>query len=171
MWSFESVISCPRKFSFDSIVGKTAVSDSKKHSGLDLLRWQGVLPCAYLAHWLLQGLGFAMFSFLRGPAYPEFLFPLLQYFPSGVAMVFVGATVAPSRKVPTSIGLTVLWMPSMWIIHVFGQASPGLTNYMHATGDSIGLLVGVALIFRQAGQPKVEVTADPPTVSDESPPS
>ncbi len=145
------------------------MSDSKKHSGLDLLRWQGVLPCAYLAHWLLQR--FALFSFLRGPAYPEFLFPLLQYFLSGVALVFVGATVAPSRKVATSIGLTILWMPSMWIIHVFGQSSPGLTNYMHATGDSIGLLVGVALIIRQVGQPKVEVTADSPTVSNESPPS
>lgn len=119
----------------------------------------------------VAGGGFALFSFLRGPGYPAFLFPLLQYLPSGVALVFVGATVAPSRKVPTSIALTALWMPSMWIVHVFGQTSPGLTNCMHATGDSIGLLVGVALIIRQVGQSNGEATAAPLTVSDESPTS
>lgn len=159
------------KFSVRSTVGRTEVSDSKKHSGLDLLRWPGVLPCAYLAHWLLQGLGFALFSFLRGPGYPEFLFPLFQYLPSGVALILVGAMVAPSRKVATSIWLAVLWMPLMWMVHVFGQSSPGLTNYMHATGDSIGSLVGVALIFRQVRRPKVEATTDPPSVSEEGSPS
>ena len=147
------------------------MSDRKKHSGLDLLRWLAVIPCAYLAHGLLQGLGFALFSFLRGPGYPEFLFPLLQYLPSGVAMVFVGAMIAPSWKVVTSIGLAVLLLPLMWVVHVFGQSSPGLTNYMHATGDSIGLLVGVALIIRQAGQHEIEATTDPPTVSEEGSPS
>lgn len=86
-------------------------------------------------------------------------------------MVFVGAMIAPSWKVVTSIGLAVLLLPLMWVVHVFGQSSPGLTNYMHATGDSIGLLVGVALIIRQAGQHEVEATTDPPTVSEEGSPS
>lgn len=171
MWSFESVISCPRKVSFDSIVGKTAVPDSKKHFVLDALRWLGVLPCAYLTHWMLQGLGFALFSFLRSPAYPEFLFSLLQYFPSGVALVVAGAMIAPRRRIGAAVVLAAVSIYASWKTHIGWQSTPGLVNYMHVTGDSIGLLVGVALIFRQVGQPKVEVTADPPTVSDESPPS
>ena len=107
------------------------------------------MPCAYVAHWLLEGLGYALFLFLRSPAYPEFLFPFLQYFPSGVALTFVGATVAPSQKVTVAIVLAVVWLPLVWLTHVFGQSTVGLVNYMHATGDSLGTLTGVALTAYQ----------------------
>ena len=147
------------------------MSDRKKHSGLDLLRWLGVLPCAYLAHWLLQGGGFALFSFLRGPGYPEFLFPLLQYLPSGFVLTFAGATVAPSRKVAVSIGLAVAWLPLVWLTHVFGQSSVGLVNYMHATGDSLGQVAGVSLTVLRIFQSQHESTDATSPASDSDPAS
>lgn len=135
--------------------------DRKNDSGLDVLRWLGVLPCAYLAHWLLQGLGFALFSFLRGPGYPEFLFPLVQYFPSSVALIFVGATVAPRRRLEVAVILAAVSMYLSWKIHVLGQLTPGLANYMHATGDSIGLLVGVTLFLWRVQKSKFQAEARP----------
>tara|TARA_R110002072_G_C7977032_1_gene535647 strand:- start:17898 stop:18443 length:546 start_codon:yes stop_codon:yes gene_type:complete len=141
-----------RRFTFGRIAGKMVVSDRKKHTELNVLRWLSVLPCAYLAHWLMQRFAFALFSFLRGPGYPEFLFPLFQYLPSGFVLIFAGISVAPSRKVAVSIGLAVVWLPLVWLTHVFGQSSVGLVNYMHATGDSLGTLVGVALIVHRVRQ-------------------
>jgi uncharacterized membrane protein len=107
----------------------------------------------------------------RGPGYPEFLAPLLQYFPSGVALTVVGAGVAPRRRIEVAVILASVSVYASWKVHVPMQLTPGLTNYMHATGDSIGLLVGVTLIFRQVRRSKVEATTDPPADSEEGSPS
>ena len=138
----------------------TSTSNEKNRSGVGVLRWVCVLPCAYVAHWLLEGLGYALFSFLRSPAYPEFLFPLLQYFPNAIVLTFVGALIAPSRRVVTSIFLAMIWLPFFWLIHVFGQSSPGLINYKHATGGSIGALVGIALAARHVSRSRSKVLSD-----------
>lgn len=149
-------------------VENAAAPEQKSRSGVDVVRWLCVLPCAYVAHWLLDGLGYALFSFLRSPAYPEFLFPFLQYLPSGFALTFVGATVAPARKAGVSIGLAVVWLPLVWLIHVFGQSTVGLVNYMHATGDSLGTLLGIALTVHRVGKTKPESTTSSSTASDKT---
>jgi hypothetical protein len=42
---------------------------------------------------------------------------------------------------------------------------------MHVTGDSLGLLVGVALVFQQVRRSKVEAITDPTADTDEGTPS
>ena len=137
-----------------------STSNEKNRSGVGVLRWVCVLPCAYVAHWLFEGLGHALFSFLRSQAYPEFIFPLLQYFPSGIALTFAGALIAPSRKVTVSIGLGILWLPLTWLTHVFGQSTVGIVNYMHATGGSLGALTGIALAARHVSRSRSKVLSD-----------
>ena len=47
------------------------VSAEKKHTGIDALRWVGVIPAAYLAGWLGQSIGHGLFTAFRGPGYPR----------------------------------------------------------------------------------------------------
>jgi hypothetical protein len=119
----------------------------------DPLRWACVLPAAYLASWLFGGIIVFLLSSLgvnlRGGAYPAFLFPLLQYLPSGIAFTFVGALVAPSRRIATATVLAAMCILISLMTHIFWQSNPGLTNYMHAMGESLGAVTGVAATFRR----------------------
>lgn len=119
---------------------------------LQVLRWLAVLPAAAFASWLFRGVGHFLLSLLgidlRGPGYPEFLFPLQQLLPGGLAFVLVGAWVAPKRQRRVAAGsLMVLGVLISVLIHVAGQTRPGLTNYMHFTGESLGALLGVVLVY------------------------
>ena len=111
--------------------------------------WLFVLPAAFIASRLVHGAGDFVLSTmgldLRAPGYPKFLFPLQQLLPSGVAFVLAGAWMAPSRRQATVIALVVLGISSSWLIHVVTQSAPGLTNFMHATGESLGLVIGATV--------------------------
>lgn len=147
-------------------MGHPSVADEKKRQLFELLRWIGVVPCAWLAGKVAGGLGYGAFRIFRGPGYPDFLYPLLQYFPGGLALAFVGGMVAPKRRLTVALTLAVLLMSYSWLIHVIGQPSPGLVNYMHATGESLGALIGVALVGRRvASRNEPEERTD--SVSDE----
>ncbi len=120
-------------------------------TSVDFLRWLFVLPAALLASWSIHGAGNVLLStvglYLRGPSYPEFLFPLQQLLPSGIVFVLAGTWMAPSRRQVAVIALVVLGLSLSWLIHVITQPAPGLTNFMHATGDSLGLVIGAAVVW------------------------
>lgn len=126
-------------------------SQENRLSPVGFLRWLFVLPAAFLASWLVHGVGDFLLSGLgldlRTPGYPKFLFPLQQLFPSGIAFVLAGAWVAPSRRRVAVITLVILGISSSWLIHVIAQSAPGLTNFMHATGESFGLVFGAAVAW------------------------
>lgn len=118
---------------------------------IEVVRWLCVLPAAYFASWLFGSAVVFLFSLvgaeLRGSGYPAFLFPLLQTLPSGIAFTLVGALVAPSRQTATATLLATLFIPMSLVIHILGQSNPGLTNYMHAIGGSLGAVSGVAVVL------------------------
>lgn len=142
------------KTSGDMHIGYVTMIDSQSaavaerndsSTSLSLLRWLGIVPAALLAGWLGHRFG-SLFHFLRNPAYPEYLFPLLFLVPSGLAFTFVGAIVAPRYRVVTVICLTALCIIQSLCIHILTQPNRGLVNYMHSLGESLGALLGVAAV-------------------------
>lgn len=146
--------------------GHSSVADEKKRRLFEVLRWIGVVPCASLAGKVAGGLGYGALRIFRGPGYPDFLYPLLQYLPGGLALTFVAGMVAPKRRLTVAFALAGLLMFYSWQIHVIAQRSPGLVNYMHATGESLGALIGVALVSRRLASTK-ESEAPTDAVSDD----
>ncbi len=137
-------------------------SPENRLTSVEFVRWLFVLPAAFVASWLVHGISDFLLSTagldLRGSGYPEFLFPLQQLLPSGVVFVLAGVLLAPSRRRAAVIALVVLGISSSWSVHVVTQSAPGLTNFMHATGDSLGLCIGATVVWyldrrrRQASQ-------------------
>ena len=121
-----------------------------KRRWVGVLRWVAVLPTAYFASWVLGGVVGLLLSLigteLRGPGYPEFLFPLQQLLPGGIAFTLVGALMAPRLRVATAMSLAALCILMSVQIHIVGQSNPGLTNYMHSAGQSLGAVVGVGAV-------------------------
>jgi hypothetical protein len=130
------------------------MNDSKpiesKRRRIEVLRWVAVLPTACFASWVFGGaMGFLLSLLrveLRGPGYPEFLFPLQQLLPSGTAFALVGALVAPRLRLVTAAALAAFCILMSVQIHIVGQSNPGLTNYMHSTGESLGAVIGVVVV-------------------------
>ena len=122
-------------------------------TSFDALRWFLMVPAALLAGWLGRSLG-GLFLFLRSPVYPEFLFPLLMLLPSGMAFTVAGALVAPRYRIAVAIGLTVLCVTQSIGIHILMPSSPGLVNYMHSLGESLGSTLGAILITFQIRKSK-----------------
>lgn len=119
----------------------------------EVLRWICVIPAAWLASWVVRGLGPFLLSLgglldLRSPNYPEFLFPLTNFLPSGAAFSFVGAMVAPRARLGASVILAVFCIAISCVVHVLTQVNPGLTNYMHVTGEALGVMIGAACVAR-----------------------
>lgn len=112
----------------------------------EVLRWVLIVPAAVLSSWLSAGLG-SVFIITRSPGYAEFLFPLLFLLPSGVAFTLVGGLVAPRYQVAIAICLAAWCIIQSLCVHVITQPSPGLTNYMHATGETLGAVIGVASVL------------------------
>jgi cytosine/uracil/thiamine/allantoin permease len=101
----------------------------------------------------------SVFVFTRNPGYAEFLFPLLFLLPSGVAFTLVGAMVAPRYRVAIAICLAAWCSIQSLCVHIITQPSPGLTNYMHATGQTLGSVIGVASVLYFVIRARLEVTA------------
>ncbi|MCH2201678.1 MAG: hypothetical protein MK102_06895 [Fuerstiella sp.] len=116
--------------------------------GSKRLRWACVLPGALLAGWLLEhprAIFDAQIGLDRqGSGYSAFIVPVLQSLPSGIAFAVAGTVIAPGFRPATAIVLAALCIPISTGIHIFAQPDPGLTNYMHSTGESLGALLGVA---------------------------
>ena len=129
-----------------------AIESPKGNRFVTASRWLAVLPAAFVASRLVSGLVFALMTSigidLRGPDYPAFLFPLLQLLPNGFAFTAVGALVAPTRRSTTATTLAVLYALMSHLIHIVLPSNPGLTNYMHFTGASLGAVIGIAVVFR-----------------------
>ncbi len=115
--------------------------------GIEILRWIAIVPAAVIAGWLFAGVfGFLLSRIgidLRGSAYPAFLFPLLQLLPSGLAFTVAGALIAPRSRVIVAIVLAIVCISLSILRHIVGQSSPGLTNYMHVSGELLGAVIGV----------------------------
>jgi len=124
----------------------------RKSTAAVIVRWLAVVPAAYFFSWSLRGVGPAFLSLggmidLRGPGYPSVLFPLVYYLPSGAAFTLTGALIAPrARRIIASILATSCAGLSL-LRHVILHPNPGLTNYMHATGESLGAAIGVGTIL------------------------
>lgn len=141
---------------------ETTAGQRTHSKSIVVLRWIGVIPAAWLASWVLQGSGAFVLSLggvldLRGPNYPEFLFPISFYFPSGSAFSFVGAMAAPRMRLAAGVVLAAFCISLSCVVHIFSQQNVGLTNYMHVTGEALGAVIGVALaayfIRRARNQP------------------
>lgn len=111
---------------------------------LNSLRWLSIVPAAVLGGWLGRTFGI-VFLFLRAPVYPDFLFPLLSLLPSGLAFTLVGTLLAPRHRNVVAICLAACCVILSLFVHICSQAHPGLVNYMHSTGQSLGAMLGLAL--------------------------
>lgn len=142
------------------------MADNKNGRSIGVLRWLGVVPCAFFCSWLCQSIGHGLLMAFRGPGYPEFFAPLLQYVPSGIALTVVGATVAPRRRIEVAVILALVFGGyASWKVHVLMQLTPGLANYMHATGESLGDVIGVALVVHRVARTKDQTADTPDTTS------
>ena len=105
------------------------MNDSKptetKRRWIGVLRWFGMLPAAFFASWFFGGvLSFPLSlvgTDLRGSGYSDFLFPLQQLLPSGVAFTLAGALVAPRLRVATAMSLAALCVLMSVQIHIVGS--------------------------------------------------
>jgi hypothetical protein len=112
---------------------------------LDLLHWVGMVPASLLGGWFGRSVG-GLFLFLRNLGYPEYLFPLMFLLPSGLVFTVAGTLVAPRYRIAVAIGLTALCLIQSLVIHILMPSSPGLVNYMHSIGESLGATLGAILI-------------------------
>lgn len=147
------------------------VNESESTAGIarrtKLLRWLGVLPAGVIAGWFFAGSVDFLISLvgveLRNSAFPAFVFPLVQLLPSGMAFTVAGALTAPNRRTTTASILAALCILMALQIHVLGQSNPGLTNYMHSAGQSLGALIGIGVteyLVRRAAQPMKQDSAN-----------
>jgi len=101
-----------------------------------LLRWLAVLPAAILAGWIAHFafglLSLAVASVLSESA-ANYARLLLYYAPKDAAFVIVGARVAP-RPLATAVVLAVAAMAVSLLVHILGQSTVGVTNYLHFMG-------------------------------------
>ena len=70
----------------------------------------------------------------------------LYYAPKDAAFVIVGAKVAP-RPLTTAVALAVAAIGISLVIHILGQRTVGVTNYLHFTAESAGAVLGAAFSF------------------------
>lgn len=112
-----------------------------------LLRWLAVIPAAIAAGWLAHlvcGLASVAIARLIGEAYYVHL--LLCYAPKNAAFVIAGAKIAPRQRA-TAVALAIVAIALSLLVHLLGQRTVGLTNYLHFTAESAGALLGAAFIF------------------------
>jgi hypothetical protein len=140
---------CPadlREIKMDAANPREAKEGKRLNAVIYVMRWLGVVPAAVLGSWLTHGLG-GLFIFLREPYYPAFLFPLLFLLPSGAFFTFCGGMTAPQRRLPVATLLAISCILLSLQRHVLGQRGPGLTNFMHFTGESLGVAIGVVVVY------------------------
>ena len=118
---------------------------TENRTPLDLFRWLIMVPVSLLAGWLGHSLG-SLFIFLKSPGYPEHIFQLMFLLPSGLAFTVAGAFVAPRHRIAVGFGLTALCMILSLGIHILMRSNPGLVNYLHFIGESVGAMLGAILI-------------------------
>jgi hypothetical protein len=114
------------------------------------LRWLAVLPAAILAGWLAHlvfGTASVVVARLVWQSYVVRL--LLYYVPKDAAFVLVGAKVAP-RPRATAVVLAAAAIAMSLAVHILGQRTVGVTNYLHFAAESVGAVLGAAFTFSAA---------------------
>lgn len=143
-----------------------AETNDDSNSPRSVLRAAAIVPVALLAGYLGWNLG-GMFGLLRGTGSPESLLQFLSHVPSGMALVWGGAAVAPRRHVIVASVLACCGALLSLQTHIFGQSSPGLNNVLHVSGECTGLLLGIWLTAkwqrgRSAGRDTGSDASNPP---------
>jgi len=114
-----------------------------------LLRWLAVIPAAILAGWVAH-FAFGMLSLVVARVLSEsisyYVRLLLYYAPKDAAFVIVGAKIAP-RPMATAVALAVAAIAVSLMVHILGQRTVGVTNYLHFTAESAGAVLGAALTY------------------------
>ena len=131
---------------------------------LELVRWLAVLPAA--------GVGQVMVALLLGTVFrtarhagagmfdsvplADWFLLIVTYAPPTAAFVLCGSLLAPRSQRTTSIVLAVLGLGLSLLTHLIGPAAAGnrfgLVNVFHLLAESLGFIVGVAVIAsRTAG--------------------
>ena len=114
-----------------------------------VLRWLAVIPAAVMAGWLAH-FAFGFMSLIAARVLSEsttyYARLLLCYVPKDAAFVIVGAKIAP-RPVATAVVLAVAAIAMSLLVHILGQRTVGVTNYLHFTAESAGALLGVAFTY------------------------
>ncbi len=117
-----------------------------------ILRWLAVIPVAILAGYVVDfalGAVCAVAAQFLSASATHYLRLLLCYAPKNAAFVFAGATVSP-WPVPTAIVLATAAIVISLLVHILGQRTPGLTNYLHFAAETIGALLGIVAIYAAA---------------------
>lgn len=126
------------------------MNEGQKTTRVELLRWLCVLPAAVLADLLVDFLtGWSLSGATAGITAAL----VLHYLPPKAAFVIAGAKMSPGHRVRTAVVLALLGFLSSATKHVVGQHLAGnrvgLTNFLHLSAETVGLLVGMAFITWQ----------------------
>lgn len=71
-------------------------------------------------------------------------FRTMMYFvPKNAVFVFAGAMTAPRYRLNTALLLAAIAIGVALIVHVLGQQSVGVVNYIHFAAESAGVVGGV----------------------------
>ena len=128
---------------------------------IEVLRWLGVLPAAFLGDTAVQFLfggvvqlaGIGVGGPLGDLGFAHALRVFLYYVPHKAVFVVAGAKIAPRYQWRTAIGLAGLGLLLSLMTHVVGQYvrgnSLGSTNYIHLLAETAGLVAGAAYIYWQ----------------------
>ncbi len=116
------------------------------------LRWLAVLPAAILAGWIAHfafGVVSVLVARLLSESATYYVRLLLYYAPQNAAFVIVGAKIAP-RPLATAVVLAVAAIALSLLVHILGQRTVGVTNYLHFTVESTGAVLGAAFTYGTA---------------------
>ena len=123
-----------------------------RNRGWEALRFASVLPAAILfaaAASIAGGLLTAMLIAAGPPPSSAIVFWVrvaVIYLPRNLAFVLAGALIAPRCRVATACGLAAIAIGVALLVHVLGQSTVGIVNYIHFVAESAGALGGVLWI-------------------------
>jgi hypothetical protein len=128
---------------------------TRKEKNTELLRWVSVLPAAVIGRLAAQiiigvvtrlAVNSGWFT-LGESQFVHYLQILVFYSPKEAAFVIAGAKMAPRGRLATTIVLAVAGILMSLIVHVLGQATPGVVNYTHFAAEAAGAVSGAVYIF------------------------
>jgi hypothetical protein len=128
-------------------------SPAKREKVIRWLRWVCVLPASVLgsiaAQFIAGMVGRLAVSAWGSPAESTFVYylVLLLYIPKEAGFVVSGAKMAPRGRLQTAIVLAVVRVLMSLIVHIVGQATPGVGNYTHFAVESTGSALGLSYIL------------------------
>jgi hypothetical protein len=129
---------------------------SPRQKGNEIVRWLLLVPVAWFASTVVRpALGIMLRTLLDGSGSSNLHYWLhtgLYFSLPMVALVLIGAWIAPRKPLLVAALLTLVFGALSLLKHVVGQFlggnAVGFINYMHFTLEMAGLLAGVVCVHR-----------------------